>query len=258
MLLIERPWGSEETWVATESCVVTSLQVRAGRSTRTVGEISQERTLRVQQGVVTVSLDGGDGRAMRRGEVVGLAVGVVAELHAIIDSELVVVSNPAQAPSFDPADAPEPEFLYGEPEIIQEPPPSRPQPAVDRPGAPVIVIVEGDLTLQDILVRSLGANHTVHRADDGAHGLALLEALPPVDLVIADAIMPWMSGLELLRALKADEERARVPFVMLSSRSTAEDFAAALNAGARAVVSKPFKLKDLITQVQGIIGHARA
>jgi CheY-like chemotaxis protein len=117
----------------------------------------------------------------------------------------------------------------------------------------VLVIIEDDLLIQDILLRAFGGTYTIHRADDGAHGLALIRALPRVDLVITDVMMPRMSGLELLRLLKSDPVRKGIPVIMLTARASSADVAAAINAGARSYVTKPFKLKELVGQVEKIL-----
>jgi CheY-like chemotaxis protein/quercetin dioxygenase-like cupin family protein len=270
MARVERSWGSEETWAATDRYIARTIFLRKGASTEPMRHADRDKTLRVQHGVVTVhiALETSEAvRDARPGETVHIAPGVAHRFSAVSEAEIVEVSAPERSPATEPeaggaaqpsrslvpiSIAPEDlELVIDDPEIVA---PQPPRPAVEVLGAPVVVVVEDDPQIQDLLVRALGSRHTVHRADDGAQGLALLSALPAVDLVITDLMMPRMSGLDLLRELKADPVRSRVPVIILTARSSSTDVAAAINAGARSYVTKPFKLKELLIQVDKITG----
>jgi len=268
MARVEHPWGSEETWAETERYVGRTLVLRAGASTESRRHDQRDKTLRVQRGLLTVELDL-DGipqsQVARPGQSVHVPAGVLHRLVAISESEVVEVSTPeprhrAEAPAqpapLAPAELLDPDFVIDDPEDEGPPPapPAPPQPAVLRPGAKVVVVVEDDLSIQDILVRALGARYTVHRADDGAQALALLQTLSAVDLVVTDLMMPRMNGLDLVRRIKADPALARVPIIVLTARTASSDVAEAINAGARSYLTKPFKLKELLTQVDKIAG----
>jgi mannose-6-phosphate isomerase-like protein (cupin superfamily) len=219
MARVEQPWGTEETWATTDRYMARTIFLRKGASTGPMCHPDRDKTLRVQQGVVTlhIALEASEAvRDARPGEAVYIAPGVGHRFTAVSDAEIIEVSTPehsqAAAPPARSASPgpmlPEPdlELVIDDPEIVEAPPP---RPAVDRPGAPVVVVVEDDLQIQDLLVRALGSRHTVHRADDGSQALALLSALPAVDLVITDLMMPRMTGLDLLRELKVDPVRDR-------------------------------------------------
>jgi CheY-like chemotaxis protein/mannose-6-phosphate isomerase-like protein (cupin superfamily) len=277
MARVEQTWGSEETWAATDRYVARTLLLRKGASPGPMRHPDRDKTLRVQHGVVTVRIALETSEAIRDahpGETVYIGPGVRHCFTAVSDAEIIEVSTPDRSPaaegtareatakgaapppgsaSLDPIASGEldPELVIDDPEIVAAPPP---RPAVERPGAPVVVVVEDDLQIQDLLVRALGSRHTVHRADDGAQALALLSALPAVDLVITDLMMPRMNGLDLVRELKADPVRGRVPVIILTARASSTDVAAAINAGARSYVTKPFKLKELLAQVEKITG----
>jgi CheY-like chemotaxis protein/quercetin dioxygenase-like cupin family protein len=233
-------------------------------------------------------------RVLRPGQFIHVPARTPHRLVAVTEAEIVEVSTPdamvgAQGPPQTPltaalpaapppvptgrASAPplptgrapvppaavevdDPEFIIDDPEDLGPAPAPRPppQPASLRPGAKVVVVVEDDLQIQDILVRALGVRYTIYRADDGVQGLALLEALPPVDLVITDLMMPGMNGLDLLRHLKADPVRKGVPVIILTARAASGDVASAINAGARSYLTKPFKLKELLAQVEKVVG----
>jgi CheY-like chemotaxis protein/quercetin dioxygenase-like cupin family protein len=264
---VEHPWGSEEIWAATERYVGKTILLHAGASTTPERHPRRDKTLRVQRGLVTLHLDrdGAVGsRQVRPGESVHVPAGATHRLVAVTDAEIVEVStpDPDEGGRLQARPAPAPVQELPDPDSIIDdrqqagpaPPPLPPRPAVLRLGAKVVVVVEDDLPIQDILVRALGVRYTVHRADDGVQGLALLEALPPVDLVVTDLMMPRMNGLELLKRLRADPARNRVPVIILTARTASGDVAEAINAGARSYLTKPFKLKELLAQVEKIMG----
>ncbi len=263
MARLDHPWGSEETWAETDRYVGKTILLRAGASTGPLRHERRDKTLRVQRGVVTVFLDldgAPQSSEVRAGQSIHVRARLLHRLEATTDAELVEVSTPDPDPrgEFRPTpvapEPPDPDSIIDDPQPAgparAAPPP--PRPAVLRHGAKVIVVVEDDLPIQDILVRALGARYTVHRADDGAQALALLEALPPVDLVVTDLMMPRLSGLELLRRLKADPARRGIPVIFLTARTAGADVAEAINAGARSYLTKPFKLKELLAQVDKV------
>ncbi|WP_322049302.1 response regulator [Paraburkholderia sp. J67] len=107
-----------------------------------------------------------------------------------------------------------------------------------------IVVVDDETLITDFLAFFLeDAGYIVHVARNGVDGLDLIGRVVP-DLVITDYMMPAMSGLELARALKANEALAHIP-VILSS--------AALGASARAhptlfaaILDKPYPAQKLL------------
>jgi CheY-like chemotaxis protein len=264
MAVVEHPWGSEETWAATDLYAARTVVLRAGTTAGPFGKTHRDRSIRVQRGVVTAHVDGERvPRTLRAGESFHVRAGTGCSLRVTAEAEVVEVSADrarAEAALLATAAAPDGEIVIDDADVIEEAVPSlvsslprAPRPAVDRPGAPVVLVVEDDLLIQDILVRAFGASYTVYRADDGAQGLELVRALPRVDLVVTDLMMPRMSGIDLLRHVKADVAKSRIPIIMLTARATSADVAAAINAGARSYVTKPFKLKELVGQVDKIV-----
>lgn len=93
----------------------------------------------------------------------------------------------------------------------------------------------------------------IAEATDGSSALATLRE-QRIGLVLSDWVMEPMTGLALLRAMRADAKLAGIPFVMLTSGSHQEDPAVAKEAGAGALLVKPFttvSLKQALTSVLG-------
>ena len=103
------------------------------------------------------------------------------------------------------------------------------------------LIVDDSRAMRMILTRVLRKagyeDSTFREAADGAEGLAAVRDARP-DLVLSDWNMPEMSGIELLRALRA--EGVDVPFGFVTSESTPEMRETAMAAGASFLVAKPF------------------
>jgi two-component system chemotaxis response regulator CheY len=102
------------------------------------------------------------------------------------------------------------------------------------------LVVDDSPTMRRIVVnalRTIGVTETCEAAD-GAEALAKFDG--SVELVVTDWNMPVMSGLDLLRALRARPEGARVPVLMITARSVREDILAAAEAGISAYLVKPF------------------
>ncbi|MDQ2651316.1 MAG: response regulator [Actinomycetota bacterium] len=118
---------------------------------------------------------------------------------------------------------------------------------------PTILVVEDD----PVILRLLEVNFELEGfgvllAHDGAEGIALAASQRP-DLVISDIMMPNVSGLELVQALKADEVTASIPIILLSAKAQSADVKAGMEAGADDYVTKPFEPLDLVDRVNALL-----
>jgi CheY-like chemotaxis protein len=94
----------------------------------------------------------------------------------------------------------------------------------------------------------------VHLADDGAAGLELIREVRP-DLVVTDALMPVMSGDELVEALQADPDLAAIPIVMATAAASPLRVRRMLERGCVAVLAKPLEEADLLAAVRAALGE---
>ena len=88
-------------------------------------------------------------------------------------------------------------------------------------------------------------------AEDGKQGLQLFHQ-QYFDLVITDFNMPEMNGLQLVKAIRGDQQTSSVPILMVTSEQSQNRLAAVENAGVSAILDKPFEpisIKRLITQL---------
>lgn len=86
---------------------------------------------------------------------------------------------------------------------------------------------------------------------DGAGALERVREARPA-LLILDLMLPGMSGLEILAALRADPATAALPVLMLSAKGQARDREAAVRAGADVFMTKPFSNAEMLAQVRAL------
>ncbi|OYD85259.1 response regulator [Azospirillum brasilense] len=116
-----------------------------------------------------------------------------------------------------------------------------------------ILVVDDNALMRKLLVRCLEeGGHRVVETDDPRGVLDLMRALKP-DLVIMDVVMPGLSGVELVRMIRADRALARTLVVAVTNLSTPTDMLRFSNAGFDAHVPKPIQPRDFLATVNGYL-----
>lgn len=98
------------------------------------------------------------------------------------------------------------------------------------------------------------AGYAVHLAGDGAEGLELIRSVRP-DLVVTDALMPVMSGDELVDALRGDPELAGIPVVMATAAASPLRVERMLERGCTSVLGKPLEEATFLQAVRSALGE---
>lgn len=94
--------------------------------------------------------------------------------------------------------------------------------------------------------------YTVVTALDGEQALNRL-ATVQVDLVVTDLKMPCMDGIELARAIRADERYANLPIIMVTGSVKEQDEVKATGVGVNAFLTKPVDSDDLVHEVDRLL-----
>ena len=109
-----------------------------------------------------------------------------------------------------------------------------------------ILIVDDFSTMRRIvknLLNDLGFTNTAE-ADDGTTALVELQKAK-FDLVVTDWNMPEMPGIDLLKAIRADESLAKIPVLMVTAEAKREQIIEAAQAGVNGYIIKPFTAATL-------------
>ncbi|WP_421709126.1 response regulator [Algihabitans sp.] len=126
--------------------------------------------------------------------------------------------------------------------------------AVDM-NMPILIVDDYKTMLRIIrnLLKQLGFDN-VDEATDGSMALQKLRD-KSYSLVISDWNMEPMSGLQLLKEVRADGQLSGLPFVMITAESKTENVVAAKQAGVTNYIVKPFNAATLKTKLSAVIGN---
>ena len=116
-----------------------------------------------------------------------------------------------------------------------------------------ILIVEDEAPIREMIAFHLArAGYETVEAGDCQQARELLADERP-DLALIDWMLPDMSGLELTRMLKRDNENEDLAIIMLTARSDEYDKVTGLEGGADDYVTKPFSPRELIARIQAVL-----
>jgi two-component system chemotaxis response regulator CheY len=116
-----------------------------------------------------------------------------------------------------------------------------------------ILVVDDFATMRRIItnvLRQLGFENIVE-AEDGAKALQIMES-EKIDFVVTDWNMPEMSGLDLLKAIRAKSDKDTLPVLMVTAEALQENIVAAARAGVNNYIIKPFDAKTLSEKINKI------
>ena len=109
-----------------------------------------------------------------------------------------------------------------------------------------ILVVDDFSTMRRIiknLLKDVGFSN-IQEADDGSTALPMLQQ-GDFDFVVTDWNMPGMQGIDLLRAIRADDKLKHLPVLMVTAEAKKEQIVAAAQAGVNGYVVKPFTAATL-------------
>ncbi len=119
----------------------------------------------------------------------------------------------------------------------------------------VIMYVE-DNEYNRKIVRDLPSRskYVLVEAHDGEAALDALTRRRP-DLILMDVQLPKLSGLEVIRRIRADPALTQVPVIAITSFALSGDDRHALEAGSNAYIPKPFQPRELLEMIRSFIGR---
>ncbi len=117
-----------------------------------------------------------------------------------------------------------------------------------------ILVVDDFSTMRKViknLLKQAGYKNVVE-AEDGLSAIKVLKS-QPVDFIISDWNMPNMTGLEFLKAVRADSELSGLPFLMVTAEALKDNIVLAAKAGVSNYVVKPFTAEVLNEKIEKIL-----
>ncbi|MDR1357413.1 MAG: response regulator [Tannerellaceae bacterium] len=122
---------------------------------------------------------------------------------------------------------------------------------------PTLLLVEDNSDMRFYIRRELSdENYIIEEAADGKEGLDMALRITP-DLVIADVMMPRMSGTELCRILKSTPQTCHIPIVILTARDDMPNRMESIESGADSFIAKPFDVRYLRARISRLIETRR-
>ena len=116
-----------------------------------------------------------------------------------------------------------------------------------------IILIEDDKDLQEIIKYNFSKEkYDVVLCSDGEEALDLIKHEMP-DLVILDWMLPNLSGVEILRQIRASKSLKKIPIIMLTARTEESDKLRAFDTGADDYITKPFSNSELIARTKALL-----
>nr|MBV6631156.1 chemotaxis response regulator CheY [Oceanococcus sp. HetDA_MAG_MS8] len=122
-----------------------------------------------------------------------------------------------------------------------------------------ILVVDDFPTMRRIVRNLLGElGYTkISEADDGQTALPMLKT-GDFDFLVTDWNMPGMTGIDLLKAVRADEKLAKLPVLMVTAEASKEQIVEAAQAGVSGYIIKPFTAATLAEKLERISARMQA
>ncbi|MDE2342429.1 MAG: phosphate regulon transcriptional regulator PhoB [Betaproteobacteria bacterium] len=116
-----------------------------------------------------------------------------------------------------------------------------------------ILVVEDESAIQELIALNLTqAGHEPLLAANAQEALEQVrESLP--DLVLVDWMLPGLTGVDLVRRLRASERTQNIPIIMLTARAEEADKLMGLESGADDYITKPFSIRELNARIKAVL-----
>ena len=118
-----------------------------------------------------------------------------------------------------------------------------------------LLVAEDQKDLNEIITKTLTKNHyTVDSCYDGQEALDYLD-MAEYDGAILDIMMPRISGLDVVKTLRASG--SRLPILLLTARDSIQDRVLGLDSGADDYLIKPFAFEELLARIRAMLGKKK-
>lgn len=120
-----------------------------------------------------------------------------------------------------------------------------------------VVVADDDDDIRDLVELKLTqSGYTVRACANGVEALEEIRRQPP-NLAVLDVMMPGLSGIDVLREVRADEALKGVRVVLLTARSRDTDVDMGFSTGADDYLIKPFSPRELVHRVSALVARSQ-
>lgn len=117
-----------------------------------------------------------------------------------------------------------------------------------------VLIAEPDEKIRTHLRKSLGRYFNVIATESGTTAIEILKK-QEINIVISAAVMPEVSGVDLLKSIRKDSHTNHIPVILLTAYDTTENIVAGTEAGADAYLRKPFSTRILLANIINLLNQ---
>ena len=118
----------------------------------------------------------------------------------------------------------------------------------------LVMVVDDEPEIRSFIRKTLEPHYCVVEAGNGQEALELMNQERP-KVILSDLMMPVMDGVAFIKALRSDARTRHIPFIILSSKGTANTPIEALENGADAYLEKPFNPRHLLARIGRLLGR---
>ena len=119
-----------------------------------------------------------------------------------------------------------------------------------------ILVADDDVDIRELVEFKLATlGHEIVTVGDGSSAYSTCLAEHP-DLAVLDIMMPGLTGLEAVKALREHAETAGIPVILLTARAQQSDVEIGYQAGANDYITKPFSPRDLAARVEALLAKS--
>jgi CheY-like chemotaxis protein len=127
------------------------------------------------------------------------------------------------------------------------------EPTSPTPIRRTVIVADDEPSVRLLVNATIGTdNYNIVEASDGDEAWSLIQKHRP-PLVLLDVRMPRRTGLDILRAIKADPKLTATRVILMTASAQQSDIAAGLTAGADVYLTKPFSPRDLLSKLDEVL-----
>ncbi len=116
-----------------------------------------------------------------------------------------------------------------------------------------ILIIDDEMHIVELLKFNLEVSgYEVYFAYDGLDGFMKMKEYNP-DLILLDWMLPGISGIDMLKKVRSDENLNKKPVIMLTAKNMESDKIEGLEIGADDYITKPFSVKELLARITSVL-----